>query len=330
MAHKDGEASVEDILRSIKQVISREDGPRAPTPRGEDGAPGSERPGGFSPTPYSFTRHSPFGSRVPDVTSSFVEDKEPKEEAEAEGRTDVFDLKSLDSDALELDESDVEPGAEQDSASEPDEVRMIVPPVLPPLAEDEGAEPAPAANPYGSAFSGEDEAVSETEDGAVPLAAAEPVEDEDTTPSITLEPPYGAEPLPEAEPAAALPEAEAEPEPVTEVEAEPVDLSEAEPLAAMPGAEDEVEEENAATPAADDSESLIAGAAAATLRDSFAALQSVASTPEPSKPAGTANPLEDMVREMMRPMLKQWLDDNMPGMVEKIVEREIARITGRL
>ena len=30
--------------------------------------------------------------------------------------------------------------------------------------------------------------------------------------------------------------------------------------------------------------------------------------------------LEDLVREMLRPMLKSWLDDNLPGMVERIVQ----------
>jgi uncharacterized protein len=41
------------------------------------------------------------------------------------------------------------------------------------------------------------------------------------------------------------------------------------------------------------------------------------------------NPLEDMVREMLRPMLKQWLDDHLPGLVDEHVRREITRITGR-
>ncbi len=40
-------------------------------------------------------------------------------------------------------------------------------------------------------------------------------------------------------------------------------------------------------------------------------------------------PLEAVVREMLKPMLKQWLDDNLPEIVEELVTREIARITGR-
>src|SRR5262249_19580299 len=36
--------------------------------------------------------------------------------------------------------------------------------------------------------------------------------------------------------------------------------------------------------------------------------------------------IEEMAREMLRPMLKQWLDDNLPVMVEKLVRAEIERV----
>jgi len=39
-----------------------------------------------------------------------------------------------------------------------------------------------------------------------------------------------------------------------------------------------------------------------------------------------ARTLEDLVREMLRPMLKSWLDDNLPNMVERIVKAEIDRV----
>ncbi len=38
--------------------------------------------------------------------------------------------------------------------------------------------------------------------------------------------------------------------------------------------------------------------------------------------------LEGLVREMLKPMLREWLDENLPQLVEQIVAREIARITG--
>lgn len=39
-----------------------------------------------------------------------------------------------------------------------------------------------------------------------------------------------------------------------------------------------------------------------------------------------ARTLEDIVKDMMRPMLKHWLDENLPGMVERIVRAEIERV----
>ena len=33
--------------------------------------------------------------------------------------------------------------------------------------------------------------------------------------------------------------------------------------------------------------------------------------------------LEDVAREMVRPMLKSWLDENLPGVVERIAQAEI-------
>ncbi len=42
--------------------------------------------------------------------------------------------------------------------------------------------------------------------------------------------------------------------------------------------------------------------------------------------AGGGNTIEGVVREMLRPMLKEWLDDNLPAIVEKSVEAEVQRI----
>ncbi len=39
--------------------------------------------------------------------------------------------------------------------------------------------------------------------------------------------------------------------------------------------------------------------------------------------------IEDLVKEMLRPMLKEWIDRSLPPMVEQLVEREIARLTRR-
>jgi cell pole-organizing protein PopZ len=37
--------------------------------------------------------------------------------------------------------------------------------------------------------------------------------------------------------------------------------------------------------------------------------------------------IEDLVREMLRPMLKHWIDDNLPGLVERMVRAEIERVS---
>ena len=69
---------------------------------------------------------------------------------------------------------------------------------------------------------------------------------------------------------------------------------------------------------------LVSDDAASASRQSLAALSTM-------RDAGAADqgPLEAVVRDMLRPMLKDWLDENLPLMVEELVTREIARITGR-
>jgi cell pole-organizing protein PopZ len=39
--------------------------------------------------------------------------------------------------------------------------------------------------------------------------------------------------------------------------------------------------------------------------------------------------LEDLVREMLKPMLKAWLDANLPDLVERLVRAEIERVSRR-
>lgn len=44
---------------------------------------------------------------------------------------------------------------------------------------------------------------------------------------------------------------------------------------------------------------------------------------------GTDVTLEGMVREMMRPLLKEWLDQNLPYLIERLVKKEIDRMINR-
>jgi hypothetical protein len=75
---------------------------------------------------------------------------------------------------------------------------------------------------------------------------------------------------------------------------------------------------------------LVAEELRSSMRESLAALAVMA---EPGVPpqivrSGETS-LEGLVREMLRPMLAEWLDKHLPAMVEKMVAAEIARIAGK-
>jgi cell pole-organizing protein PopZ len=77
-------------------------------------------------------------------------------------------------------------------------------------------------------------------------------------------------------------------------------------------------------------EGLTTESAAQSMRESLAALAMIA---EPSVPpqivrSGETS-LEELTRELLRPMLAEWLDRNLPDMVERLVKAEIARIAGK-
>lgn len=77
-------------------------------------------------------------------------------------------------------------------------------------------------------------------------------------------------------------------------------------------------------------ESLTTASAAQSMRESLAALAMIA---EPSMPpqivrSGETS-LEGLTRELLKPMLAEWLDRHLPEMVERLVKAEIARIAGK-
>lgn len=84
---------------------------------------------------------------------------------------------------------------------------------------------------------------------------------------------------------------------------------------------------------ADDAELVAAEAAEAARRSldalsaAIAAPDAAATAPAPAPPGSRT--LDDVVTEALRPMLKAWLDTNLPPLVEAMVAKEIARITGR-
>ncbi|MCC5996878.1 MAG: DUF2497 domain-containing protein [Oceanicaulis sp.] len=101
-------------------------------------------------------------------------------------------------------------------------------------------------------------------------------------------------------------EDEPEPEPAFEPEPEPAPVAAAEP-------EPEPEEDT-----------LLDEAPASAASSMFAALSENLRV---SSEQGQT--LEGIVRELMRPMLKQWLDDNLPAIVEEKVQAEVERIARR-
>jgi len=93
-------------------------------------------------------------------------------------------------------------------------------------------------------------------------------------------------------------------------------------------------EDRAAPAASDDDEDddapLLAEEAATSMRDSLAALAMLSApgaAPQIVRSGETS--LEALVRDMLRPQLAEWLDRNLPPMVEKLVAAEIARIVGK-
>jgi len=71
---------------------------------------------------------------------------------------------------------------------------------------------------------------------------------------------------------------------------------------------------------------LVSADAVEATRNSLAALSALRGPPPLAADAGA---LETVVRDMLRPMLKDWLDQRLPGIVTDIVTKEVARITGK-
>lgn len=90
---------------------------------------------------------------------------------------------------------------------------------------------------------------------------------------------------------------------------------------------DSVEPEPAAEP---EEAPLISRAGEQSMRESLAVLATLTEpgvSPQIVRSGETS--LEGMVRAMLRPMLAEWLDKNLPPIVEAMVAKEIGRITGR-
>jgi cell pole-organizing protein PopZ len=75
---------------------------------------------------------------------------------------------------------------------------------------------------------------------------------------------------------------------------------------------------------------LTTESAARSMRDSLAALAMIAEPgAQPQIVLSGETSLEGLARDMLRPMLAEWLDRNLPEIVERLVKAEIARIAGK-
>lgn len=115
---------------------------------------------------------------------------------------------------------------------------------------------------------------------------------------------------------------------------EPVAMAEIdEPVAAEPdvlelAATEEMAPEAVVTPpvaTAAPVASIVSDETSAASRNALQALSALVVKPDITG----SDTLEGMVREMLRPMLKEWLDARLPEIVEALVAKEVARISGR-
>lgn len=83
-------------------------------------------------------------------------------------------------------------------------------------------------------------------------------------------------------------------------------------------------------PGNDEPDHLVTANAQESMRESLAALAMLAKPGAPPQIVRSGETsLEGLVREMLRPALAEWLDKNLPPLVEKLVAAEIARIVGK-
>lgn len=132
----------------------------------------------------------------------------------------------------------------------------------------------------------------------------------------------------EPEPATMLPEID-----LTQVDADKPDL---EPINMMPPvntmeAITSQEDEPAVSTKKAESEALLSTGTASTTTGAFAKLsKAFRPTPvEESVADGAGRTVEQFIEDMARPMLKDWLDENMPAIVERLVQKEIQKIARR-
>ena len=76
-----------------------------------------------------------------------------------------------------------------------------------------------------------------------------------------------------------------------------------------------------------DHEALVGETTTASAASAFAGLAASFRQPEPVSTGGTGPTIDDLARSLLKPMLKDWLDANLSGIVEAAVKKEVERIS---
>ncbi|MGH6947967.1 MAG: DUF2497 domain-containing protein [Kiloniellales bacterium] len=191
-------------------------------------------------------------------------------------------------------------------------------PTAAPPAESAAAEPA--ATEASPVEPEEDEVVELTE--VVEAVEGQAPSVEAAVPEPEPEPLVEAEPTPEPEP-------EPEPEPQRDMTAEPEPIPEPEP---EPEPEPIAEEAQPVPEPVTDNESLLAEATRAAALSSLGAIPRAGAEVRAQRTLsiGDGRTVEDVVREVLKPELKAWLDQHLGGIVERIVREEVKKLVRRV
>ena len=162
--------------------------------------------------------------------------------------------------------------------------------------------------------------LNEDEAAAQAAEVAEVAQPEAPTAEEPEAPPPPRAPAPEFAPP---PIAPSPPPPAARSGPEPLDLT-ADMLVSPP-----VQAASAPRMAMDDASGLIAPAAAAAAAASVGSLLRAVSSERGSQVYRGGPSIEDLVREEIRPILKDWLDMHLPPLVERLVRAEIERVVNR-
>lgn len=295
------EPTMEEILASIRRIISDGDDTAAPA-----AAPAATAPNrGPEPVPAP----DDVAGQVAGDAADDMPDFDAIAEDAADADADIFDL----TDDMVADEPDedrsvaAEPEAEMAAGEQDAETALgVVDPddvfAMADISEDESSDEELAVDGF----------------PAVP-AMAEPIVDPDSIDLAFDEPVTSAPPAP-----ASTAPASTAPKP-TESASMTTESKAPEPEAAKPAAEEI--DPAPATPPKPEKDTASAGHSGLLSPQSDAMVASAFGRLANTMLSQDPRTLEDLVGEMLRPMLKDWLDDNLPVLVERLVREEIERVS---